>query len=171
MQKRTDIEKQKMIDYFKVHQLSLKKVFSRMFNKKIKNITYLGNFKLNKILEYNFSVLKFNIVLADCTNFTAFIRLIEKFKIKESLYCYYFFWEENYSKNPKSDFSKVNIKNYISKKYEDKYELQLFGKDNTICKTSLINIINLKQYCKINLNNIPIEKCENVNKMLFIAII
>lgn len=166
MQDQIDLEKQKMLEYFKVHQLSLKKVFSKLFNKKIKKITYLGKSRLKKIKEYEFSVLKFNIVLEKYYNYTVFIKLIDYFEIEKSLYCYWFFYEENYGINKELSIKRANITNQKSDYYEKRFELQLFQKNKMIRKKSLIDIISVGKYCKLYLKN-----SEDVNDLLFIAII
>lgn len=165
-----DLEKKNMIKYFSANNLSLNKLMNNIFNKKIKKMTYLGNNILNKMPEYKFSLLKFNIVLEDYRNYYVFIRLINRYQIKESLFCYWFFCDEYFCLNTKFSKSKANIINYNAKFYERRYELNLFGKNNKISKNSLIDVINLKQYSKVNIKNISKETLEHMDKFLFIAI-
>ena len=166
-----NLEKQKMINYFKVHKLSLKKILASIFNKKIIKITYLGNYKLNKMPEYRFNVLKFNVVLENYINYTAFIKLISLYKVKESLFCYWLFCEENYSLNTKFYVPKANIVNYKQKNYEKRYEMQLLRRNHKIWNRSLVDIINLKKYCKTNLKNLDYNIFNGINEFLFIAIL
>jgi len=158
-----------MINYFKSHQLSLNKILAEIFNKKIKKITYLGNYRLNQMPEYRFSILKFNVVLEDYSNYTVFIRLINSYQLKESLFCYWFFCEENYSLNTKFYAPKANIVNYKLKKYEKRYEMQLLNKNKKIWKSSLVDIINIRKYCK--LEGASTNKILKIDKFLFIAIL
>lgn len=163
-----DKEKKKMINYFKINRLSLNKILNALFNFKIKRIRYLGNNLLNKMPEYNFNLLKFNVVLNDFTNYTIFVKLIDKCKIQESLFCFWFFCEEKYSYNTSFSVPKANIINYKSQKYEKKYELQFINKKNKIEKSSFVNIINLNEYVKEKIN---VDNKKEIEKYLFIGII
>lgn len=169
--KQEDAEKQKIINYFKSHKLSLNKVLSNIFNQKIKRITYLGSCKLRKMPEYNFNIVKFNVVIEDFSNYTIFIRIINSCQIEESLFCYWIFCDENYSLDTKFYAPKANIINYNLQKYEKRYEMKLFKRNNKIWKSSFVDIINVKKYCKSKLKNIENAKMLETNEYLFIAIL
>ncbi len=171
MQKKLYLEKKKMMNYFKNNKLSLNKILNSIFSQRILRITYLGINNLKKMPEYNFSLLKFNIVLEDYSNYSVFIKLINSHQVKESLFCYWFFCEENYSLNTKFYAPKANIINYRHKYYEKKFEVQLLYKNNKIWKSSFVDIINLEQYIKKNLSNKNINNLDEVNKFLFIAVL
>ena len=153
-------EKKKMINYFKMNNLSLNKIINSLFVPNIKRITYLGSIKLKKLPEYNFRLLKFNVILENFCNYIVYVKLINNYQVEESLFCYWLFCEENHILYTKSHNSKVNIINCNSKYYEKKYELQLLASDNKIWKNSHIDIIDLNKYS----NN-------KINKNLFIAIL
>ena len=171
LQKKLYLEKKKMMNYFKNNKLSLNKILNSIFSQRILRITYLGINNLKKMPEYNFSLLKFNIVLEDYSNYSVFIKLINSHQVKESLFCYWFFCEENYSLNTKFYAPKANIINYRHKYYEKKFEVQLLYKNNKIWKSSFVDIINLKQYINKNLSNKNINNLDEVNKFLFIAVL
>lgn len=121
--------------------------------------------------EYNFNILKFNIVLEDFSNYTIFIKIINPSQIKESLFCYWIFCDENYKLDTKFYVPKANIVNYNPKKYEKKYEMRLFKRNKKVWKSSFVDIINLKKYCKSKLKNIENKNISEVDEFLFIAIL
>ena len=143
MQKQIDVEKQKMKKFFKKYNLYLNKVLSNQFKRKINRITYLGNCRINAIPEYKYILLKFNIVLDNFSNHTVFIRIIKDYQIEESLFCYWLFCEKNYNLRTQYYTPKANIVNYKRDYTDKKFEMQLFGTNNKVWKTSVINITNL----------------------------
>ena len=157
MQRPIDIEKQKMKRFFNKYNLSLREVLSNQFSRKISRITYLGNCKIDAIPEYKYVILKFNIVLDNYSNYTVFIKIINAYNIEESLFCYWLFCEKNYNLRTQYYTPKANIVNYKQNCTDQKFEMQLFGKDNKIWKTSIISVTNLNNYIK--------------DKFLFIAIL
>ena len=157
-----------MIEYCKLNKLSLRRILNNLFNYKIKNIKYLGSNLLNKMPEYNFKLLKFNVVLNDYSNYTIYIKLIDECKIQESLFCYWFFCDENHSFNTRFSVPRANIINYKSQKYEKRYELQFINRDKKIWKCSFVDIINLNEYAK---EKISLRYKKEIKKYLFIGII
>lgn len=153
-------------NYLKRNKVSLNKLLNNLFNKKVKNITYLGNCKLRKMPEYKFNLLKYNIVLEDYSNHCIFIRLINDEKIEENLFCYWFFCEEYFGLSKKYYAPKANIVNVQKKNYEIKYNMQILNKQNKLWKSSYVDIINLKKYCEQKMPN-----TELINKSIFIAVI
>ena len=81
-----------MKNYFRINNLSLNKILNGLFKKRIKRMTYLGVYELKQMPEYRFKLLKFNVILEDYNNYTVFVKLIDKYRVKESLFCYWFFW-------------------------------------------------------------------------------
>lgn len=162
-------ERNKIAKYFVEHGLSLNKILSIIFNKRIRRIKYLEDCKLKQMPEYKFNLAKFNIVLDDWSNHTMFIRLIDYYKVKESLFCYWLFCEENYSLKTRFFDTKANIVNLEMQKYEKRYEMQLLDRKKQIWKNSFVDIINLRKYNK--LENLSIIRKTNIDKYLFIAII
>ena len=132
MQKQIDVEKQKMKKFFKKYNLYLNKVLSNQFKRKI-----------NRIPEYKYILLKFNIVLDNFSNHTVFIRIIKDYQIEESLFCYWLFCEKNYNLRTQYYTPKANIVNCKRDYTDKKFEMQLFGRNNKVWKTSVINITNL----------------------------
>lgn len=160
-----DIEKIKMKNYFRINNLSLNKILNGLFKKRIKRMTYLGVYELKQMPEYRFKLLKFNVILEDYNNYTVFVKLIDKYRVKESLFCYWFFCEQNYSINTKFFAPKTSVLNEKNKSYEIKYEFQLLKKNNKIWKSSFVDIINLNQY-SIEINNI-----NGIKKCLFVGVL
>lgn len=166
-----DIEKIRMMNYFRLNNLSLRKLINSLFKTEVKRITYLGVNELKKMPDYKFKLLKFNIVLENYKNYTVLIKLIDKCKIEENLFCYWFFCEENYSVNTKFFAPEANILNGNSNGYEKRFEFQLLNRKNEVWKSSFVDIINLKQYCRNNLSFKDSEKLRKINKSLFIGIL
>lgn len=160
-------------NYLKDSKIILNNLLTNLFNIRVRNVTFLDRCKLRKMPEYEYSLLKYNVVLEDYTNYTIFIRLIEKEKIEENLFCYWFFYEEYFGIIDKKYMPKANLINYKNKKYNTKYVMEILNIKNKIWKESVINIIDLKEYYRTNI--VKIEKDEvimnDINKLLFIAII
>lgn len=139
-------------------------IFNLIFNKKVLKFTYLGKCKLNKMLEYNFVLYEFNVVLEDFTNYTVFIKTISGDDIRQSLFCYWQFCEENYNIHGRFYLNKASIKNDNINQHPDfvqKYTLNLLSKNNKVWKASDIDIIDLNKLKEEN----------NTNEYLFIGII
>ncbi|MBR0491740.1 MAG: hypothetical protein IJJ82_06845 [Clostridia bacterium] len=132
----------------KIDKNQLKKIFNKLFNKKVLKFTYLGKCRLNKMMEYNFVLYEFNVMLEDFTNYTVFIKTITGDDVKQSLFCYWQFCEENYNIHGKFYLNKASIKSENINQYPNcvqKYTLQLLSKNNKIWKASDIDIIDLKK--------------------------
>ncbi|MBR3003161.1 MAG: hypothetical protein IKF38_06400 [Clostridia bacterium] len=157
--------------YFEKNNLSLNKILNNLFNKKIKRMRYLGCNKLAKMPEYKFNLLKFNVILEDYSNYSVFIKIINEEQIEESLFCYWFFCEENYSFNTKFHAPKANIINYEKRSYERKYKLQILSDNPEIFKSTFIDFININQYKNTNLKKRKRNSLEQTNKFLFVAIL
>ena len=130
----------------KNNKISLISILNCLFNKKVLKFTYLGMCKLNKMPEYDFNLYEFNVMLQDFSNYTIFIKKISKNTIKESLFCYWQFCEENYNMNAKFYLNKASLRNEVLNNnliYVHKYTMQLLSKNNKIWKASDINIVDL----------------------------
>lgn len=157
--------KRNMMLYFQRKHISLKKILEGSFEKSKIKIRYLGDMILNEVPEYDFHLLKFNVLFEDYSNINLYIRLIDKNKIDENLFCYWLFCEK-YLPTKTSTEMKTSIINCDSKKYESKYKLQFINGNKKLNKFSIVNIINLNKYCKIKDYTIYNVK---FNKLLFIA--
>ena len=158
-------------------------IFNMLFNKKVLRFTYLGKCKLNKMLEYNFVLYEFNVMLEDFTNYTVFIKTISGDDIKQSLFCYWQFCEENYNIHGRSYLNKASIKNDNINQHPDfvqKYTLKLLSKNNKIWKASDIDIIDLNKLKEENFHKKQKNKenqrekfnyTNNTKEYLFIGII
>lgn len=155
--------------YLENNNIFLKVLLQSVFNLEIKNVTFLGECKLKKMTEYKFNLLKYNIVLEDFSNYTIFIKLVDKDKVEESLFCYWFFCEEYYGLNSRPYIPKANIINLEQNSYKIQYNMAIFNKNNILWKNSLLSFINLKEYCLKHL--IKDKNIKQLNKSLFIAII
>lgn len=154
--------------YFMMNNISLHKLLNNILNDEIKKITYLGNYNMQKMPEYRFNLLKFNVVLQDFSNCSIFIRIINKNKIEENLFCYWLFCEEYFKVSTQLYVPKADVINVKSKHYEKRYKYQLLGKNNKISKSSFIDIVDINNYLKANLS---IYNGKNINEYLFIAVI
>lgn len=152
--------------YFKNNHLSLKKILCCIFEKEIIRIKYLRTLYLKHVPEYNFSMLKFNIVFKDYSNCNIYIRMINKEKIDENLFCYWLFCENNFGMKANFSNSRASIINCTSQKYETKYKLQVLKAFDNTCKDSIVDIIDLNTYSKEKLIS---EYDSNIQKNLFIA--
>lgn len=167
----------------KINKNQLINLFNKVFNKKVLKFTYLGKCRLNKMLEYNFVLYEFNVMLEDFTNYTVFIKTITGDDIKQSLFCYWQFCEENYNIHGKFYLNKASIKNDNINQHPNcvqKYTLELLSKNNKIWKASDIDIIDLNKLKDENIfeepkkNNYQKEKIDyknNTKEYLFIGII
>ena len=167
----------------KIKNSGIKNLFNIIFNKRVIRFTYLGRCKLNKMSEYNFELCEFNIMLEDFSNYTVFIKRISKEEVKETLFCYWQFCEENYNLHGNFYQNKANLRNIGFKEvpeYFQKYSLQLLSKNNKIWKVSDINIIDLrkikKQMKNRELDNEKyksnrIDYSNNTKEYIFIGII
>ena len=155
------------------------RILNKIFDKKVYRFTYLGKCKLDKMPEYNFCLYEFNVVLEDYTNYTVFIKEFSNYSIKENLFCYWQFCEENYNLNGNFYLNKAKLQNKeLSTKENNmrKYSMQLLSKNNKIWKVSDIFIIGVKdkiiQKNEIYYNELYInETDEKLNDFLFIGII
>lgn len=167
----------------KINKNQFINLFNKVFNKKVLKFTYLGKCRLNKMLEYNFVLYEFNVMLEDFTNYTVFIKTITGDDIKQSLFCYWQFCEENYNIHGKFYLNKASIKSDNINQHPNcvqKYTLQLLSKNNKIWKASDIDIIDLNKLKDENIfekpkkNNYQKEKIDyknNTKEYLFIGII
>lgn len=133
-------------------------ILNCLFNKKVLRFTYLGICRLNKMPEYNFNLYEFNVMLQDFSNYTVFIKKISKESIKENLFCYWQFCEENYNMHGNFYLHKASLRNEIlnnNLEYVHKYTLQLLSKNKKIWKASDINIVDTdKMNTQMNFNNL-----------------
>lgn len=150
------------------NKISLRRLLNGIFSNEIKRITYLGNCNIRKMPEYKFNLLKFNVALQDYSNYSAFIRIIDKCQIEESLFCYWLFCEEYFSINTRFYAPKASITSMKNEEYEKRYKLQLLNNKNEVYKSSLIDIVDIEEYCK---NKLLSLNSKNNNKYLFVAII
>lgn len=167
----------------KINKNQFINLFNKVFNKKVLKFTYLGKCRLNKMLEYNFVLYEFNVMLEDFTNYTVFIKTITGDDIKQSLFCYWQFCEENYNIHGKFYLNKASIKNDNINQHPNcvqKYTLELLSKNDKIWKASDIDIIDLNKLKDENIfeepknNNYQKEKIDyknNTKEYLFIGII
>lgn len=163
--------------YLENNNVELKTLLETIFSKDIKNITFLGKCKLQKMPEYEFYLLKYNVVLEDFSNYTIFIRLTDENKIQENLFCYWYFCEEYYYLNNKHYISKANIINLDRINCKVQYSMEIFNKNNILWKKSIINIIDLDKFFykrdieKNEEDTHMIKLLKTITKSLFIAII
>lgn len=164
----------------KKNTLAIKNILQNTLNCKIKEIKFKGIERLKKISEYNFKLMKVEVVLETNIKREIYLKIINKEKVQETIFCYWYFCEEknltNKVKNGKYYNKKATITEYKSKyyNYKKKFNIKFLNKNYKICKSSNIYFLDLDKYIlRFNENkkgrfwdNFNIEK-----KMIFIGII
>ena len=83
---------------------STKYLLEKIFKKIIVEIRIEGVEHFDSIVEYDFSLIKANIVYRDNKEDELYIRIIKGGKIKESIFCFWSFLYEDYIKNKNYNF-------------------------------------------------------------------
>ena len=139
----------------KIQEKNFKEILADFIRNTIKldliDLNVVNLEKLNRISEYNFCVIDLIVKLKDAKTKSIFIKLTEKGKIKESLFCICNLFYEKIN-NTNKEFKKITI---LEEKNTNKY----------ISKVS-VNISNLKTENKINLEIYFIEVEKFLNKKI-----
>lgn len=165
-----DIEKKNMLKFFAANDLSLKRLLETLFKQNIRKLTYLGNSRLNKMPEYEFCLLIFNVIFEDCSNYCVYIKIANEDQVEESLFCYWLFCEEKFKLNMQFCTPENNIVICKNRYYETKYELRILDKNKKYYRNTLVDFIDIYKYKISNLKQIKRNSLEQTNKFLFVAI-
>ena len=79
----------------------IKLLLEKIFKKEIIDINIEGLAHFESIIEYDFSLIKANVIYKNQEKDEFYLRLIKGGKIKESIFCYWSFLYEEYIKNKK----------------------------------------------------------------------
>lgn len=177
MQKKIVKEKNKLINYLEFNNISLKNLLEEIINKKIYDIEYIGLEELNQIPEYKFELLKLNIFAQNDKKYNVFLKLINKYKINETIFCYWYFCEKKYcidnSNLNRYCNKKANIIKYKNVLYKKKFNIQLLNKNNKIWRNTDIHLIELEKYIqnKCRQKQVNSRTISNLDEILFVGII
>lgn len=159
----------------KYDKTNLIEIFNKILDLQVENIKHDNIVKLESILEYQFWMHSIKIELKNGKEINAFLNLIEKDKIKQSVYCYWNIFVNEINKKEKNKNNMNNIKVSISEESKDEYKnilfLKLESQQNELnnYKTK-IYLIDIQKYMKennhLNINNLKFEK----EKLLFVGL-
>lgn len=165
----------KDIGRYKCNETNLTKIFNEILDLEINNIKYNNIVKLESILEYQFWMHNVKLELKNGKEINAFLNLIEKDKIKQSVYCYWNMFVDEINKKEKNKNNMKNIKVSISEENKDKYKNTLFLKlesqqnELNSYKTK-IYLIDIQKYIKEN-NYLDINSFKSKEeKLLFVGL-
>lgn len=150
-------------------------VLSQLLELKIENIKLNEIVELKSILEYQFWMHKAKIKLNDGKELDSFFKFIEKDKIKESIYCYWNIFIEEFTKKEENKQSMKNIKVSITEKKKDRYKNTLFleteSEKNELGKyKTKIYLIDVSKYIEENATIIEDTYHKYKEKLLFIGL-
>lgn len=158
------------------NRLIIKKILEDILNQKIIKIDFLGLRSLKQIPEYNFNLSKVEVMLENNTKHDVYLKNINKNKTQETIFCYWYFCEENYgvkaNKKGKYYAKKAMITEYRNQYDRKKYNIKFLGKQYKMHKSSNLYFINMQKYIyefygkEIVLKNKPIA-----DEILFIGIV
>lgn len=167
----------KIVEYLKTNNITIKHILEEIFNKKIYDIEFSGIEELNKIPEYQFKLVKINVLLENKRKYNVFLKFISKYKMNETIFCYWYFCEEKYKEN------KCKQKKYYNKKaniieYKNTYcgkmvDIQLLNREKKIWKNSETHFIELEKYIqnKCKRKQTTSKSINKSEEILFIGII
>ena len=87
-----------MNDSIILSEKNIKRILEKIFKKEIIEIKIEGIEHFESIIEYNFSLIKANIVYKGNDKEELYLRIIKGGKIKESIFCFWSFLYEEYKK-------------------------------------------------------------------------
>lgn len=144
-------------------------ILSKLLNLNIKNINFENSIKLQSIIEYEFWMHKATITLTNEKKITVFFKLIEKNKIKESIYCYWnLLLEQQEKKHNNEIHTKASIVELQKGNFNNTILLQLDIND-TKRKTTQIQLIDISKYLMYNFDEVNYIEEKINDKILFIG--
>ena len=126
---------------------STKYLLEKIFKKIIVEIRIEGVEHFDSIVEYDFSLIKANIVYRDNKEDELYIRIIKGGKIKESIFCFWSFLYEDYIKNKNYNFENTVQKALITQiASEENISNILLTIDSKLNYCAEITLVELKNY-------------------------
>lgn len=141
-----------------IHSLySNKKIFiellSKILNLEIKDFYNISIEKFKDISEYEFSLVKINIILRNNIRTVIHLKIVNKDKVKENIFCYWSLIYENelrkkIKKNKKGLLvNKVTITDIDKERYNSSVLLEMQDNPNNILKYGAeVHFVNVPQY-------------------------
>ena len=151
---------------------STKYLLEKILKNIIIEIRIEGVEHFDSIVEYDFSLIKANIVYSDNKEDELYIRIIKGGKIKESIYCFWSFLYEDYIKNKNDKFENTVQKALITQiASEENISNILLTIDSKLNYCAEITLVELKNYFEKKENGERwVEDLEiKDNDILFIA--
>lgn len=151
---------------------STKYLLEKILKNIIIEIRIEGVEHFDSIVEYDFSLIKANIVYSDNKEDELYIRIIKGGKIKESIFCFWSFLYEDYIKNKNNKFENTVQKALITQiASEENISNILLTIDSKLNYCAEITLVELKNYFEKKENGERwVEDLEiKDNDILFIA--
>lgn len=124
MQKKLDSKSKKLLDYIKYNSQTIKVLMERLLGINIKDIIIYGISEYKKIPEYNFKLIKIKVLLANHIEYDAYLKVTNRYKIDETIFCYYSFCEEKCkNKSTKMQLIELTKLNAVSNEVKLKNDL------------------------------------------------
>lgn len=159
-------------------RLIINKILEDILKQKIRKLNFLGLKSLKQIPEYNFNLSKIEVIIENNRKYDVYLKNINKSKIQETIFCYWYFCEENYkiktNKKEKYYAKKATITEYKNQYDRKKYNIKFLGKQYKIHKSSNLYFINIKKYIGNFLGkekDIILKNKQIEDKILFIGIV
>lgn len=129
----------------------IKLLLEKIFKKEIIDINIEGLAHFESIIEYDFSLIKANVIYKNQEKDEFYLRLIKGGKIKESIFCYWSFLYEEYIKNKKIESDNTIQKAIITQIASEKnISSLLLTIDSKLNYYAEINLVELKKYFEKN---------------------
>ena len=130
---------------------NIKLLLEQILRKEIININIEGIEHFESIIEYDFSLLKANILYKDKTKEEAYLRLIKGGKIKESIFCFWSILYEEYLQNKDKDLENAIQKAIITQiMSEENISSLLLTIDSKLNYCAEVNLVELRKYLEKN---------------------
>ncbi len=149
-----------------------KYLLEKIFKKKIKDLKIEGVEYFENIIEYDFSLVKANVIYSNNKKDELYLRIIKGGKIKESIFCYWSFLYEDYIKTKENLYENTIQKAIITQiKSTENISSLLLTIDSRLNYCAEIELVELKKYLeKEEKGERWVEKLEiKDNDILFIA--
>lgn len=147
-------------------------LLEKILNNSVLDIEFEGTERFENIIEYEFSLLKVNVVYKDGKKDEIYLKMIKSGKIKESIFCYWSLLYDEFLKGHQSDIENILQKAIITQITSDEsissLLLTLNAKLNYCAE---INLVELRNFGENNtryerwLDNLEIKN----NDILFIG--
>ena len=125
------------------------RLLQRVLEIKINNLEFIGRAYFDSITEYDFSLLKFNMIYDEEKNVEIYLKMIRGGKIKESIFCFWSLIYEEYLKG--NNDIQINKKVIIKQKKANENNSNLILKfDQSLDYCAEINLIELKKFANNN---------------------